>query len=65
MSMSPVFLSIKERVTHRYTLFIILSLDGMTKIHFEKLQTAKESLTEQCNRAIWNFSKFGEIPRLL
>jgi len=37
----------------------------MTKIRFEKLQTAKESPTEECNRAIWNFSKFGEIPRLL
>lgn len=65
MSRCPIFLSVKEWVTHRYTLFIIVSLDSMTKIRFEKLQTAKERLTEPCNRAICDFSKLGEIPRLL
>lgn len=46
-------------------LFIILLLAGMTNIQFGKLETAKESPPEQCNRAIWNFAKFGEVSRLL
>lgn len=37
----------------------------MIEIHVEKLQTAGESPTEQCNGAIWNSLELGEIPRLL